>query len=105
MTNGERIIANRIKEKVREKDSSAKVILYGSRARGDYGENSEWDILFLIDKENVTLKTEQAFRHHLLELEIGEPISVTVHSKKNWESEHPITPLYKNIEKEGVVLS
>jgi hypothetical protein len=49
---------------------------------------------------------EQEYRHHLLdlELEIGEPISVTVYSKKKWESEHAVTPLYKSIEEDGVVL-
>lgn len=106
MTDKEKNIAHRIKEKIREKDSSAKVILYGSRARGDYNTYSDWDILILVDKENVSLQLEQEYRHHLLdlELEIGEPISVTVYSKKKWESEHAVTPLYKSIEEDGVVL-
>lgn len=107
MTQREKNIADRIKEKIYEKDPTAKVILYGSRARGDYDMNSDWDILILVDKENATLQTEQEYRHHLLdlELEIGEPISVTVHSKKNWESKHSVTPLYKSINEDGVVLS
>lgn len=60
----------------------------------------------MVKKENVSLQLEQEYRHHLLdlELEIGEPISVTVHSEKKWESEHSITPLYKSIEEDGVVL-
>lgn len=106
MTEKEKDITQKIKDKIREKDPDAKVILYGSRARGDYRENSDWDILILVDRESVSLKTEQEYRHHLLdlELEIGEPISVTVHSKNKWESKHSITPLYRSIEKDGVVL-
>lgn len=106
ITEEEKNIAERIKESVREKDPSAKVILYGSRARGDFDTYSDWDILILVKKENVSLQLEQEYRHHLLdlELEIGEPISVTVHSEKKWESEHSITPLYKSIEEDGVVL-
>ncbi|HET54508.1 MAG TPA: nucleotidyltransferase domain-containing protein [Ignavibacteria bacterium] len=107
MTEKEKDITQKIKDKIREKDPDAKVILYGSRARGDYRENSDWDILILVDRESVSLKTEQEYRHHLLdlELEIGEPISVTVHSKKRWESEHSITLLYNSIKQEGVVLT
>lgn len=107
MTENEKNIAVRIKEKVKEKDPTAKIILYGSRARGDYHIYSDWDILILVDKENVSLQLEQEYRHHLLdlELEIGEPISVTVYPKKKWESEHWATPLYKSIEKDGMVLT
>gem|GEM_PF-5281005 len=39
------------------------------------------------------------------ELEIGQPISIFVHLKKNWESKYFVTPYYKNIKKEGVLLT
>lgn len=106
MTDREKNIAEKIKEKVKEKDPTAKIILYGSRARGNYNTDSDWDILILVDKENVSLQLEQEYRHHLidLELEIGEPISVTVHSEKKWKSEYSVTPLYKSIEEDGVML-
>ncbi len=84
MTDEERYIAEKITRKLKEKDSSAEIILYGSRARGETHNESDWDILILLERENVSLKTEQEFRHHLfdLELEIGKPISVYVFSKK-----------------------
>ena len=107
MTNKEKYIAQRIRDRIREKDASAEIILYGSHARGDVGMDSDWDILILLNKGNVTLKTEQEFRHYLfdLELEIGEPISVYVYSKKSWESLYSITPLYKSIKNEGIALA
>jgi len=104
MTDREKHIFQLITRRIKELDSHAEVILYGSRARGQSGKDSDWDILVLLDREDVTLKTEQKFRHHLfeIELEIGEPISVFVRSKTIWESKYKITPLYKSIKAEGV---
>ena len=97
-------IIRQIRQKIDELDSSAEVILYGSRARGDHNKESDWDILILLNHTHVDKFTEQKFRHHLLdiELEIGEPISVYVYSKKEWEGKFAITPLFKSIKKEGI---
>jgi len=107
MTEREKNIIGRIRDKVKEKDVSAEVILYGSHASGNAREGSDWDILILLDRENVTLKVEQDYRHYLLELEleIGEPISVTVYSKKSWKTRHSVTPLYRSINREGITLT
>ncbi len=107
MNQEEKHIAEKIKNRIREKDSTAEIILYGSRARGDSHDESDWDILVLLSRENVSLKTEQEFRHHLfdLELEIGKPISVYVHSRIDWENRFSVTPFYRNIRKEGVLLT
>ena len=37
-----------------------------------------------------------------VELDIGEIISPLLYSKKDWFINHSITPLYENIQKEGV---
>jgi predicted nucleotidyltransferase len=107
MTDREKYIIDRIRNTVRQKDSSAEVILYGSHAKGNAREGSDWDILILLDSEYINLKVEQDYRHYLLdlELEIGEPISVTVYSKKSWETRHSITPLYRSIIREGITLT
>jgi len=96
-----------IRQKVNKLDDTAEVILYGSRARGDNKRDSDWDVMILLNRRNVDKKVEQIFRHHLLdiELEIGVPISVFVYSKSDWEGKYSITPLFKNIKKEGILIS
>jgi len=64
MTETQNNIISLIKQKVRETDPSAEIILYGSRARGDEKEFSDWDILILT-KYPVTYKEEQKFRKTL----------------------------------------
>lgn len=99
------VILVKVKELVKALDSEAEVILFGSRARGDYREDSDWDILILTPKA-VNLKTEQAFRHKLfeLELEYGQAISTFVYSMADWNGKHRVTPLYQNIEAEGITI-
>ena len=40
----------------------------------------------------------------ILSWRTGEIISMFVYNNKDWTSRHKITPLYKSIKKEGVVL-
>ena len=107
MTKNEKHIIQRISNHIKIIDPKAEVILYGSHARGQAKNDSDWDILVLLDEPNVTIKTEQKFRHHLLdiELEIGEPITVIVRSKKVWETKYRITPFYNNVKSEGLKVS
>jgi uncharacterized protein len=81
------------------------VILFGSRARGEEGKDSDWDILVLTNYP-VDLEKERKFRNHLydLELETGEPFSLFAYSESDWNSRQKITPFYFSVVKEGVEL-
>jgi predicted nucleotidyltransferase len=105
MTEIESHIIKRIREEIKTIDSKAKVILFGSRARGDAKNDSDWDILILIDTP-VNVDVERAFRYKLfdLELETGEVFSTFVHNEKIWNTKHKVTPFYRSIKKEGVQL-
>ena len=96
-------ISTLIKQAVGRIDSNAQIILYGSRARGTERVDSDWDILILTDYP-VDIVKERVFRNALydLELETGEPFSVFVYSKIDWDTKLIITPFYVNVTNEGV---
>ncbi len=82
-------------------DTNAKIILYGSRARGDNKPDSDWDLLILTTlPENET--TKKIFRKEIYQAELltDETISSIIHNKSHWE-QLKITSLYKNILNEG----
>ncbi|MFC2126690.1 nucleotidyltransferase domain-containing protein, partial [Bacteroidota bacterium] len=64
--------------------------------------DSDWDILILIDKEHNT-EIEDRIRERIfdIELDIEEPISTLIYSKSNWANLE-ITPLFQNIKAEGI---
>jgi len=99
-------IKNKISKSIHKQDPSAEAFLFGSRARGDYRENSDWDILILIDSNKVTNEIEDNFRDGLynIELESGQIISTFIYSKDYWKSTLVYSPLYKNVIMEGIKL-
>ncbi|HAH23539.1 MAG TPA: hypothetical protein DCL77_07255 [Prolixibacteraceae bacterium] len=99
-------ILQKIRELVNLTDPSATVILYGSHARGQNNKQSDIDILILIDRDKISYSEEQKFKYPLydLEFETGKIISPIILSRKEWETRHAITPFYKNVKKDGVLL-
>jgi predicted nucleotidyltransferase len=95
-----------IKEKIKQIEPEARVILYGSFARGDANEESDIDLLILVDKENFSYKDKWRITDPLYELalEKGKIISALVQSRQNWERKYFYTPLFHNIKREGVEL-
>ncbi len=106
MNKQEQYIVNLIVTRLRLKDPDAEIILFGSHARGDSNSNSDWDIMVLLNNLTVDRKLEKEYREKLfdVELEVGEPISTFVFSKKDWETKHSITPLYLTVKRDGIVL-
>lgn len=105
MTNQQSVL-DRIKRIVLDRDPSAKVYLYGSRARGTMKSDSDWDLLILLNQDKITAEIEKNVTYPLydLEFEIGEVISPMVYSEKDWNSKHRITPFYSNVMREGKLL-
>lgn len=98
-------ILQAIKKVILDFEPKSEIILFGSRARGEEKKYSDWDILILVPN-SVDLQEERKFRHKLfdLELKFGQAISTLVKSKNEWKNTFKVTPLYKNIMSEGVVL-
>jgi predicted nucleotidyltransferase len=84
-------ITAQIKKAVQQADPTATAILFGSRATGKAREDSDWDILILLNLYDV-------------ELEIGEHISSLFYGAEDWNTRLSVTPLYKAIQQDGIAL-
>lgn len=106
MKKSDSIILNQIKKIVTEQEPKAKIYLYGSRSRGSASGNSDWDLLILLNKENVSQEDEQKIIYPLYDLEFdtGEVISPMIYSEKEWNTKYKITPFYENVMREGILL-
>ena len=101
--NREQIIQLVSQTALRNAPQGTEVILYGSQARGDMREDSDWDVLVLLDKDRVSLDDIDNIGYHIRELgwEIGEDINPVLYTKKEWER-YAYTPFYKNVKAEGI---
>lgn len=106
MTHSDENIVELIRDRIFNIDPDTEVYLFGSRARGDANEDSDWDILILVDDDRVTNEIDDKFRDPLydLELETGQVISLFVYPKSDWESNLKFSPFYKNVNSEGLRL-
>lgn len=105
MNNRKSEILQKIKEKVKSIDQEAQIVLFGSQARNEETADSDWDILILLPYV-VDRVFERSFRHALIEIELeyGIAISTFVYSEKTWHTRHQVTPFYKSVEQEGILL-
>lgn len=97
-------IINRIIGIANSKFPDSEIYLYGSQARGDSKKLSDWDLLILLNLKSVSfdIETNLMDEFYELELETGEIISPLIYSKTDWLEKHSATPLYENIQKEGI---
>lgn len=81
------------------------VILFGSRARNDAKDDSDWDILVLLDKTKIEEADHDNYCYPLWELgwEMNQMIHPIIYTKNEWQKRKG-TPLYENIETEGIAL-
>ncbi len=102
----ERRALQELKKKICERFPDAEIILYGSKARGDAGEESDIDILILIDSQiNRKLKEEVTEITYDIELKYDVVFGNVIENREFWKS--PLAnamPLHWNIDKEGIRL-
>ena len=79
--------------------------LYGSRARGDQHEGSDWDLLILLDKAKITSNDHDNYAYPFRELgwDIGAEINPHIYARQQWDS-WTFLPFYKNVEHDKIVL-
>jgi predicted nucleotidyltransferase len=95
-----------IKKSVRKVSPGAKIILYGSEARGESRPDSDIDVLILADTEDLTYNDRTAITDSIydIELKTGIIISPLVYTQKQWANRPFKTPFYINIMNEGISL-
>ena len=95
-----------IKRTVMEVDPHARVILFGSHARGNANADSDWDILVLSSVERrVQVEGPILDRLYDLELEWGETIIPLVYTYDEWNDPvRQCSPFVMNVAKDGVAL-
>jgi len=80
------------------------LLLYGSRARGEAHENSDWDLLILLDKKKLTADDyDITYPFRELGWDLGEEISPHIYAKAQWDT-WTFLPYYKNVERDKIVL-
>lgn len=82
----------------------SEIFLYGSSAKGNNKKFSDWDLLILLNSDNISFDFETKFMDEFYEIEIetGEVISPLIYTKSDWTGNHKTTPLYENILKDGL---
>jgi len=99
-------ILEECKQEIRRLASEARVILYGSRARGTASPDSDFDLLVLTPTP-LAPEVIRWIRDALYELELkhGVVISVLFYSEAEWHDPlRQATPFHREVEREGIVL-
>lgn len=97
-------ITDRIKDTAQAiMPANAKVILFGSRARGDWHNGSDWDVLVLLDKDIISERDHELYSYPFWALgwETDEMIHPIIYTMKEWEKRNG-SEFYRNITSEGI---
>ena len=91
---------------MRSVDPLAMIILFGSWARGDASEESDWDFLVLSNTDDVETLASVMRRAIRIQVEMVNDIAVSllVKNKMVWEEGYAVTNIYDSIQEEGIKL-
>ena len=109
MDNNVKIILKDFKEDVRDvlQDHMKEMIVYGSYARGDNTENSDIDVMFLVDLTDDELREyERKIWDMTYDYEMDRHVDISAMLKNidhfnHWKDDYAF---YSNVENEGVLI-
>ena len=80
-----------------------RMVIYGSKARGEGGPESDLDVLLIVRNASTHLKRELRRIGHLLAATSDAVPSILVYTQDEWESRRESgSPLYRAVERDGV---
>lgn len=83
----------------------ASLWLYGSRARGDNSPDSDYDLLILLDKDEISDKdyADYVFTMRMMGWKMDEDINPQIYPRKEWNTWQCL-PFHDNVEQDKIVL-
>lgn len=106
MKKNKEIVLNAIRSTLRQiAPVGTRVVLFGSRARGDARDDSDWDILIILDKTKLEADDYDNISYPLRELgwRLKECINPVMYTLKDW-MKYSFSPFYHNVTNEGIIL-
>ena len=99
-------IFNEIQTLKRQILPNDKVILFGSQARGDAREDSDWDLLVLLNSETANLDDEIKYSYPFAKIgwKYSVDLNVLLYTKNDWER-RSFMPFYKNVLTDGTEIN
>lgn len=102
---GQEFVLNKIRDllaKILPKDAS--VFLFGSQARGDNSQHSDWDLLILLNhmgRLSMHDRGALTMPFYMLGAELGVEINPVLYTNGEWQKRN-FTQFYKNINKDAI---
>jgi uncharacterized protein len=98
-------LLQRCKKAIRIAVPDADVILYGSRARGDAKDDSDYDLLVLVDHSAGVALHEQLISSISPLEDDGAVLTLSIHNRDLWNSKlYQAMPFHENVDREGILL-
>jgi predicted nucleotidyltransferase len=99
-------ILNEIQTLKRQILPNERVILFGSQARGDAREGSDWDLLVLLDSDLASLDDEIRYSYPFAKLGWAHNMdfNVLLYTASEWQK-RSFMPFYKSVQKDGIEIN